>query len=161
MLMEKIKLTQPAAQPMHKKPNHPVVQPVTENVYHPYPVVQPVAENAYHPYPVVQPMAGHANKPSIQPAGKKVTKADCKKHMHRYVEIQAVDGHRYDGIVEHVDDEWICLAVPGSVDSMRGFFPSPYYQPYGSFYPYRPRRFERLVLPLAALVALSLLPYYW
>jgi hypothetical protein len=148
LLMEKIKLNQPAAQPMNKKPNHPVVQPV--------------ADNAYHPYPVVQPVAEHENKPSMYPAGKKVTKSECQSHMHRYVEIQGVDGHCYDGIVEHVDDEWICLAVPGAVDHMRGFFPpSPFYHPYGSFYPYRPRRFERLALPLAGVTALSLLPYYW
>jgi hypothetical protein len=176
MLMEKIKLTQPAAQPMNKKPNYPLVQPAVENAYHPYPVVQPMAENAYHhpypvvhpmsenayhhPYPVVQPIAESPYKPSNQPAGKKVTKAECESHMHRYVEIQAVDGYCYDGIVEHVDHDWVCLAVPGSVDPMRGFYPSSFYQPFDSFYPYRPRRFNRLALPLAGVTALSLLPYY-
>lgn len=92
------------------------------------------------------------------PIAHKPNKALCLSHMHRYVEVQTADGYCYDGIVEHVDDQWLCLAVPGAVDQLRGFFAPPYYQP---FYPYRPRRFNRLVLPLAALTALALLPYYW
>lgn len=92
------------------------------------------------------------------PVAHKPNKELCLSHMHRYVEVQAADGFCYDGIVEHVDDQWLCLAVPGAVDQMRGFFPGPFYPP---FAPYRPRRFNRLVLPLAALTALALLPYYW
>ncbi|MCD9022998.1 hypothetical protein K7P76_14330 [Cohnella sp. NL03-T5] len=104
------------------------------------------------------------HKPQANSAAKKVTKAHCESHMHRYVEVQAADGYCYDGIVEHVDDEWLCLAVPGSVDHMRGFFPTPFSQPFSPFVPFspfRPRRFNRLVLPVAGLVALSTLPYYW
>nr|WP_239617668.1 hypothetical protein [Cohnella mopanensis] len=94
---------------------------------------------------------------AVKPVAKVVTKSLCESHMHRYVEIQAADGFCYDGIVEHVDDEWVCLAVPGCVEPMRGFFPQqPFYPPY-----YRPRRFNRLILPLAGLAAVSLLPYYW
>jgi hypothetical protein len=100
-------------------------------------------------------------EPIAQPTMKKITKPLCESHLHRYVEVQAADGCCYDGIVEHVDDEWLCLAVPGAVDDMRGLFPSPFYPPYGPFFPYRPRRFNRLVLPLAGIAALSLLPYYW
>jgi hypothetical protein len=136
MLMEKIKLTHPAAHPTHKKPN----------------------------YPVVQPAADHMHKPSTQQAHPKVSKSLCESHMHRYVEVQAVDGYCYDGIVEHVDDEWICLAVPGAVDPMRGFFPSPSFHPFSQFTPFspfRPRRFNRLVLPFGSLVSMSALPYYW
>jgi hypothetical protein len=132
MLMEKVKLTQPNVQHTHKAANYPVVQPAAENMY----------------------------QPSTLPAAKKVTKAHCESHMHRYVEVQAADGYCYDGIVEHVDDQWICMAVPGAVDHMRGFYPSPYYQPFSPYSPYRPRRFNRLVLPLAGLSSLSLLPYY-
>jgi hypothetical protein len=137
MLMEKIKLTQPAAQPTHKKANYPVVQPAAA--------------------------ADYMHKPSTLQAHAhpKVTKSLCESHMHRYVEVQAVDGHCYDGIVEHVDDEWICLAVPGSVDQMRGFFPSPYFQPFSPFTPfspYRPRRFPRLVRPLGSWVSMSAQP---
>ncbi|WP_338080584.1 hypothetical protein [Cohnella luojiensis] len=136
--MEKIKPTKPAEH--HHMPKHPN---------------QPI----HHPVNKSMPM----HKPVDQPAAKKaVTKSLCESHMHRYVEVQAADGYCYDGIVEHVDDEWVCLAVPGHANEMRGFFPGAgFYPPFGSFYPYRPRRFNRLVLPLAGLVALSLLPYYW
>ncbi len=114
------------------------------------------------PQPAPKPTQEHAAKGQYavhmmpQPTAKKVTKQMCHSHMHRYVEVQAVDGCCYDGIVEHVDDEWLCLAVPGSVEPMRGFF--PFYPPFGGgFYPYRPRRFNRLILPLAGvyLIALS------
>ncbi len=125
------------------------------------PVKQPLPKEVT----ITQPVAHHMHKPVKQPEAKKVTKSFCESHMHRYVEIQAADGYCYDGIVEHVDDEWICIAVPGSVDEMRGFFPPPPlyppYSPFGPYYPFRPRRFSRLVLPLAGLLALSLLPYYW
>ncbi|XID95383.1 hypothetical protein ACF3MZ_13080 [Paenibacillaceae bacterium WGS1546] len=99
--------------------------------------------------------------PAAHHAAKKVTKSVCEAHMHRYVEVQAADGYCYDGIVEHVDDEWVCLAVPGSVEPMRGFHPGPFHPPFGPVYPFRPRRFNRLILPLAGLAAISLLPYYW
>jgi len=104
----------------------------------------------------------HTVNPSPKPAVKKSTKGMCESHMHRYVEIQAADGYCYDGIVEYVDDEWVCLAVPGSVEPMRGYFPSPFFPPFGGgFSPYRPRRFNRMVLPIAGLAAISPLPYYW
>ncbi|WP_372662888.1 hypothetical protein [Cohnella sp.] len=110
----------------------------------------------------IHPVANKQHVPVAQPVAKKVSKGHCESHMHRYVEIQSVDGFCYDGIVEHVDEEWICIAVPGPVDEMRGFFPyPPLYPSYGPYYPYRPRRFNRLILPLASLIALSLLPYYW
>jgi hypothetical protein len=91
---------------------------------------------------------------------KKETKKLCEAHLHRYVEVKLADGSHYDGIVERVDDHWLFLAVPGAVEQMRGYFPGPFYPGYGPYYPYPPR-FSRLVLPLAALAALTLLPYYW
>ncbi|MGX1828869.1 hypothetical protein ACWIE6_11490 [Paenibacillus taichungensis] len=109
----------------------------------------------------------------------------CKEHMHRYVCIQMHDGAHYDGIVEHVDDDMIYLAVPVGHEAAvnhananwgpnmmpvtypahsRGFFPGygypyPYPYPY-PYYGYGRRRFNRLVLPLIGLTALTLLPYY-
>ncbi|MFB9280061.1 hypothetical protein [Cohnella cellulosilytica] len=125
----------------------------------PQPAPQPAQKS------VQQAATGHHGyhpAPAHKPVGKKVTKSMCEAHMHRYVEVQAADGFCYDGIVEHVDDEWLCLAVPGSVEPTRGFFPPPFYPPFGGgFYPFRPRRFNRLILPLAGLAAISLLPYYW
>ncbi|WP_308858140.1 hypothetical protein [Paenibacillus sp. R14(2021)] len=84
----------------------------------------------------------------------------CHEHMHRYVLVQTHDGWCCDGFVEHIDDEVVCIAVPmcGSMD--RAFFPGQFNQPFYP-YPYFPRRrFYRQVFPLAALVALSLLPFY-
>ena len=122
----------------------------------PYPEPQPAQKPVQH-----ADKGQHGYHPVPKPA-KKVSKAMCESHMHRYVEVQAADGFCYDGIVEHVDDEWLCLAVPGSVEPMRGFFPPPFYPPFGGgFFPCRPRRFNRLILPLAGLAAISLLPYYW
>lgn len=107
----------------------------------------------------------------------------CKNHMHRYVMVQTADQQSFDGIVENVDETNLYLAVPTGEAMQRdegneerllggvglgygaGFgypgygFPGYGYPGYG--YPYRPRRrFQRLVLPVAAITALSLLPYY-
>ncbi|KAF6578219.1 hypothetical protein G9G54_13135 [Paenibacillus sp. EKM212P] len=115
----------------------------------------------------------------------------CQKHMHRYVCVWVKDGTMYDGIVEHVDDEKIYLAVPMGGDEMENVnvnlpyppnncgcgsrayggyasyppYPYPYPYPYpvpayAHGFPYGRRRFNRLILPLAALTAISLLPYY-
>lgn len=136
---------------MEKKPNAskamnmPMPMPAVQHAAMPQPVTTLPAQT-------VQPVATQAP-----------TKSVCHAHMHRYVEVQAADGYCYDGIVEHVDDQWLCLAVPGAVEPMRGFFPGPFFGPspfFSPFSPFRPRRFNRLVLPLAGLVALSLLPYY-
>lgn len=120
------------------------------------PAVNAVQHVAMH-HPANQQAAIKPNEHTMS-VNQAPTKALCVSHMHRYVEVQAADGYCYDGIVEHVDDQWLYLAVPGAVDELRGWFPyAPFYPPFG----YRPRRFNRLVLPLAGLAALSLLPYYW
>ncbi|MFD0672076.1 hypothetical protein [Cohnella sp. GCM10027633] len=132
---------------MEKKPIASKVLQVAKQV--------PAAVQQVVTHPLKQPTAA---MPAAMPAANAPTKALCQSHMHRYVEVQAADGYCYDGIVEHVDDQWLCLAVPGAVEDARGFFPhAPFYPPFG----YRPRRFNRLVLPLAGLIGLSLLPYYW
>ncbi|MBD1221785.1 hypothetical protein GLV94_11085 [Virgibacillus halodenitrificans] len=106
----------------------------------------------------------------------------CKKHMHSYVLAETTDGSQVDGIITGLDDEYVYFAVPigaeehqnmASPDDQRQFgygfgypgygFPGYGYPGYGyGGYPgfYRPRRFRRLVLPLAALTALSILPWY-
>lgn len=109
----------------------------------------------------------------------------CMNHMHRYVLVQTTDQQMFDGIVEHVDENNLYLAVPIGGEMEReeergderliggagfGFpgygFPGygfPGYGFPGHWHPYHPwprRRFRRLVLPLAALTALTLLPYY-
>jgi hypothetical protein len=105
----------------------------------------------------------------------------CQKHMHRYVCVWVKDGTMYDGIVEHVDNEKLYLAVPvGEMENVNLPYPSnkcgcgshayggyASYPPapvpgraFGYGFPYGRRRFNRLILPLAALTAISLLPYY-
>lgn len=90
----------------------------------------------------------------------------CVEHLHRYVLVQTKDGWCCDGFVEHIDDEVVCIAVPhceGQEYHSRAFFPYPPLYPYPLLYPYPyfpRRRFYRQVFPLAALLALSLLPFY-
>lgn len=97
----------------------------------------------------------------------------CKKHMYRYALARTKDGWCCDGFIEHIDKDFVYMAVPAPMQGQRGFYPfypgyGPFYGPfYGQFgaplypYPYFPRRrFVRQVFPLAALLALSLLPFY-
>lgn len=96
----------------------------------------------------------------------------CQKYMNQYVLAELIDGTKIDGIITDVDTEYVYLAIPffgrevesKSLPSINdenrqwgyGYYPSVY--PYGYGYP--PQRFRRLILPLAALVALSALPWY-
>jgi hypothetical protein len=98
----------------------------------------------------------------------------CKEHMHSYVLAELVDGTKVDGIITGLDDEYVYMAVPLELHEQQhshqentsgyrygypvygpGFIPGPAYG-----YGYPPRRFRRLVLPLAALVTLAALPWY-
>jgi hypothetical protein len=117
------------------------------------------------------PIAEYAvEKRRLEPMSHQEVHAICIKHMYRYVSVTMTDGKVYDGIVENVDDENLYLAVPtGGMDleQMRAFVPYPYPYPYYGYpypypyaYPYGRRRFVRQILPLAGLLALSLLPYY-
>ncbi|MEB1807976.1 MAG: hypothetical protein LPK26_11920 [Bacillaceae bacterium] len=98
----------------------------------------------------------------------------CQQYMNQHVMVQTADQQTYQGIIEHVDNDHVYLAVP--MDDMQqsghGYMRSDERQwgyPYAGFgYPYapypfypRPRPFQRLVLPLAALTAISLLPFFW
>ncbi|RKQ32616.1 hypothetical protein [Oceanobacillus halophilus] len=108
----------------------------------------------------------------------------CKQHMHSYVLAETTDGTKFDGIITGLDEEYVYFAVPidpttqhdmdpqspgmyGQMPHMDGQYRYGFpgygfgYPGYGYGYGYgRPRRFRRLVLPLAALVALSTLPWY-
>lgn len=101
----------------------------------------------------------------------------CEDHMHAYVLAEMVDGSKVDGIITGVDDENVYFAVPldsefdtsgqnrevnerqfgGWHGGGYGGGYNPGYPGYG--YGYRPR-FRRLILPLTALAAISLLPWY-
>ncbi len=102
--------------------------------------------------------------------------------MHSYVLAEMVDGTKVDGIVTGLDDEYVYLALPLEQHEQhtqpnmpnyherqfgygyQGYgYPGGYGPGYGAGYGPgygRPRRFRRLVLPLAALTALSILPWY-
>ncbi|GGM24993.1 hypothetical protein GCM10011351_08360 [Paraliobacillus quinghaiensis] len=92
----------------------------------------------------------------------------CKNHMHSYVLLEVTDGSVIDGIIIDVDENNVHLAIP-NVSGMEtnerfvpyGGYPYGPVPPYGYYpYPYGgPVRFRRLVLPLAALTALSVLPW--
>lgn len=106
----------------------------------------------------------------------------CKNHMHSYVLVEMNDGAKLDGIITGLDDEYVYVAVPiepkdvspandCSANSYHRQFGYGGYGGYGSYggygpgygYGYHarpPRRFNRLILPLAALTALSILPWY-
>ncbi|BFH61419.1 hypothetical protein [Paenibacillus azoreducens] len=110
----------------------------------------------------------------------------CKKHIYRYVRVTMVDGSSHDGFIEHVDEENVYLAVPVGHENIPHHhhghvspyhyggwdpcfrFPAPdsraFFPYYGFGYPFfgypYGRRFNRLVLPLAGLTALSLLPFF-
>ncbi|WEG17624.1 hypothetical protein PQ478_03795 [Alkalihalophilus pseudofirmus] len=106
----------------------------------------------------------------------------CQQYMNQAVHTQMNGQPAYNGVIENVDNEYLYLLVP--VDEFGQYmdladlmgddqqnqmvrsyqdqrYPyyayNPYYQPY--FYPYypRPRGWNRLILPLAALTAIALL----
>src|SRR5690625_5300494 len=95
----------------------------------------------------------------------------CKDHMHAYVLAEMVDGTTIDGIITGLDEEYVYFAVPidyqddpfhHSDFTQRQFWGGyPGYGYPGFGYSGHPRRrFRRLILPLTALAALSILPWY-
>lgn len=99
----------------------------------------------------------------------------CQQYKHQPVQVQTTDYQVYQGIIEEVDDNNVYLIVPEGAngwmgDNMRqfgGYGYNPYqYNPYSysySYYPYyayNPYSYRRVILPLAALAAISLLPYF-
>ena len=130
----------------------------------------PTATMPMAPMPMMQmPMAqmpmAQMPAPAIKPMEKHEMKSWCHDHMHRYVLAHTKDGLCCDGFVEHIDDDMVCIAVPhceGQWDP-RAFLPYPHHFPRPPLYPYPyypRRRFFRQVFPLAALFALTLLPFY-
>lgn len=92
----------------------------------------------------------------------------CKKHMNEFVVIETIDGQKINGKIVGLDNNHVHLDVPVSLyekavvgqwgtRNSRIYPPYPYYPPYPIYPP--GYRFRRLILPLAALVALSALPW--
>lgn len=90
----------------------------------------------------------------------------CSAHMGRFVRLQMSDGAVYDGVIEKVDGEHVFIACPVREEEgeVARYLPYPGYAPFigypGYPYTYYPR-FRRYALPLAGLLALSLLPYVY
>ncbi len=176
--------------PHHHQPMHPHYhQPMHPHHHHAYPHHHHHSHHAHDHHmhsPAHHDQQGlQAPYPSHSPGGhpsKQEMYRRCREHMHRYVLVQTNDGRTYDGFVENVDEDNLYLAVfinvsidreeageqmgasPQGVDEQRQLWGYPGYGFYGfpgyGFYGPRPRRFRRLILPLAALTAISLLPYY-
>lgn len=101
----------------------------------------------------------------------------CQRHMNQLVQLTTHDNSTHMGIITHVDQDHVHMAVPNWGNDMwsnsmpRAFFGYGGYPGgwnSGGYYGYgRPpffggyhRPFNRAVFPLATLVALSLLPWY-
>jgi len=102
----------------------------------------------------------------------------CKEHMHAYVLAEMTDGTQINGIITGLDEENVYFAIPGGYaeghERQYGAYGYGYGQPgfgyggYGGHGGYGPgfgyggpgQGFRRLVLPLAAIAAISLLPWY-
>lgn len=106
----------------------------------------------------------------------------CKNHMHAYVLVETVNGAKIDGIITGLDEEYVYFALPIDANEreshsfedhnrqLGGFgfggggygYPGYGYPNYGypGYQGYGRPRFKRLVLPLVALTALSILPWY-
>jgi hypothetical protein len=92
--------------------------------------------------------------------------------MNKPVRAQLCDGKVYDGVIEHVDDQNVYLIVEININVREseeseeeenrylgyGYGYPPYGYGYGyPFYGYPGYGYGRLILPLAALAALSLI----
>lgn len=101
----------------------------------------------------------------------------CKRHLNQFVQLTTYDNAAHTGIITHVDQDNVHLAIPnwgnemwssGMQRAMYGHSGYPGGWHSGGYYGHgRPpyyggsyRPFNRGVLPLATLVALSLLPWY-
>ncbi|WP_096155159.1 MULTISPECIES: hypothetical protein [Bacillus] len=103
----------------------------------------------------------------------------CANHLKDYVMVQTQDGNQFDGIIVDVAEDNATFAVPmdetdqmseqmpqGDMHNQMMRIPFGYpgygYSGYGGYpgYFYPRRRFRPLVLPLAAITAISLLPYF-
>ena len=91
----------------------------------------------------------------------------CKQHMHQHVLLQTTVGEQIAGVITNLDDENVYLTVPARsddyYDESRQYSPyggGPQYPPYGPGPQPGPRPGpNQLIIPLAALTAISLLPF--
>src|SRR5690625_5182680 len=86
----------------------------------------------------------------------------CKRHLHSYVLIETTDGFKTDGILTGLDDKNVYLAVPiGEQKGLEKKNKKPNVMQQFNHRPnFPPRRFRRIIIPLALLATLTLLPWY-
>ncbi|MFC6332165.1 phosphatidylinositol kinase [Paenibacillus septentrionalis] len=85
----------------------------------------------------------------------------CMTCMHKYVGVQTNDGMAHDGFIAHVDNDFVTLAIPTN-EMITGMpVQQQTYRQFG-FYPgfYPRRRFGYRRIPLGAITALFLLPFF-
>ncbi|MFC0524792.1 hypothetical protein ACFFGV_14535 [Pontibacillus salicampi] len=100
----------------------------------------------------------------------------CNKHMKQYVLAELADGQYVDGIITGLDGEYVYIAVPQNVEGTSSMAAPPHHQvkanislrqpyqrqgnqaAYNTYQP--PKRFQRYILPLGALLGINPLPWY-
>ncbi|WP_221563805.1 hypothetical protein [Alkalihalobacillus sp. TS-13] len=79
----------------------------------------------------------------------------CKKHINQYVQCHMMDGKVYEGYVEKVDKQNIYLIIEVKYKKKPGMSQPRQYLGF----PEPGLGFERIILPLHFLTAVSLVPY--
>ncbi|WP_246247562.1 hypothetical protein [Piscibacillus halophilus] len=83
--------------------------------------------------------------------------------MKQYVLVETQQGEQLQGVIVDMDDENVYLVTPVIHQEQRNpyAYGYGYGSPYGYGYGYPPSvGLRRLILPLTAIAALSLLPWY-
>lgn len=81
----------------------------------------------------------------------------CKQSLNYHVILTLQDGHRFDGILESVDEDHVVILIGEDVIHEPEEDKPSQNRQYGR--PRRYRRFNRQAFPLSTLVGISLLPY--
>ncbi|RPF52095.1 hypothetical protein [Aquisalibacillus elongatus] len=87
----------------------------------------------------------------------------CKSHMNQYVLIETNQGEQLQGVIVDLDDDHVYVVTPVIHNQdQRQFYPYSGYYGYPYYgYPQGPGvGLRRLILPLTAIAALSLLPWF-
>lgn len=91
---------------------------------------QPQLLQQQHPPQQQPPQIVYKANPSIVENLKKLRDeaySVCEKHIHKYVQIQTIDGHVIQGVIVSVNSKHVYLSVPTSQQPVRQFFYNPFY----------------------------------
>jgi hypothetical protein len=86
-----------------------------------------------NPYPIQPQLVYQADPRDIQSmqAMKAKVMELSEQYMHRAVRVQMIEGQHLDGVVVHLDNQYIYLKVEVNPETMRQPY-NPYYNPYNS-----------------------------